>query len=61
MPISEAPMGTGWADIYTNKVLNSKSAMKKILLQLALLLVTFAANAELINRMEKYCEYKLRD
>lgn len=40
-------MGRGWADIYTYKVLNSKSAMKKILLQLALLLVTFAANAEL--------------
>ena len=40
-------MGRGWADIYTYKVLNSKSAMKKILLQLAFLLVTFAANAEL--------------
>ena len=40
-------MGRGWADIYTYKVLKSKSAMKKILLQIAFLLVTFAANAEL--------------
>ena len=47
IPIPKAPMGRDWADIYTYKVLNSKSAMKKILLQLALLLVTFAANAEL--------------